>query len=920
MPWRIFVLLAAVLGLTGAPAVPLSAQTLVLQDTLLGSTSGTRAGGAFVTGGWKAVSQYDSIYWHIPTLAHGAVEWDISGLFPGESRAGMEDKSELFHMYDYTYNNSDFNYNPGYRDNPFKQFVRKIGALNGPTTDAMELVYKIGETYVEPDTAVLSWNPATTYHFRQEWGPGIGGGTRFELYRDGVPLRTETLPGSYAPPGHSLRIGASTRRAPDAGASIDAIFSNLKVWDLSLSDPPPPLPAPRTGVVHLDGHALQDDQGPFLGLGASYFQALRRTKFDRARLRSDLDFLARRGFNYIRVLSMVGWNEAWAGKEIAPVAFQNRAGQSVQAWPDYWQQFRDMVDIAYDEFGLRTEITVFADAQLMPDKAARVQHMQTMLDNLQGRESKVMMLEVANESWQNGFAGAQGVADVREFGQYLGQRTALPIALSSPDDTSNAGIEQMYQGSAADIATVHFSRDRGTVEGGWLPVRDTWRVNALNGVPPVSSNEPIGPGASVTSETDPIKLVSAAAYAWMSGLPMYVYHTDAGVFGATRFEDKPAANDYRHLASILPGDIGNWPQVTEGDAPFAPFITYCNGQANVPWTAVPGATNGALRHLSRVRDREFYTLPIGILSDGVELEPRQNMTLQAFNPLTGEVLYEATPSAGQRFTLAQGPQAYIIRGTTAGTGPATIDLDAINRPDGLLHPQGGDGDTTAATVAGRAARRNSDPAEDFYMYFAVADWFAYRANQQDLYITIDYLNQGAGALVLQYDSNTGSTLPAFYKNGGSVSLTNSGDWRRQTFHVTDAYFGNRQNQAADFRFSGGVGATFYVDRVEVSQTRPLVGGDANMDWRVDISDLGILAGHWQTSGGWTDGDFDDSGFVDISDLGILATNWQFGLGSPPLGPRFNEALAAIGLGSAGVPEPTIATTVLGLVVLLSRCR
>ena len=56
-------------------------------------------------------------------------------------------------------------------------------------------------------------------------------------------------------------------------------------------------------------------------------------------------------------------------------------------------------------------------------------------------------------------------------------------------------------------------------------MRDAWRVNAIGGIPPVSSNEPIGPGSSVNTETDPIKLVSAAAFSWMAGLPMYVYHT-----------------------------------------------------------------------------------------------------------------------------------------------------------------------------------------------------------------------------------------------------------------------------------------------------------------------------------------------------------------------------------------------------------
>lgn len=53
-------------------------------------------------------------------------------------------------------------------------------------------------------------------------------------------------------------------------------------------------------------------------------------------------------------------------------------------------------------------------------------------------------------------------------------------------------------------------------------------------MPPVSSNEPIGPGSSVNSESDPIKLCSAAVFAYLANLPAYVYHSRAGVYGYVR--------------------------------------------------------------------------------------------------------------------------------------------------------------------------------------------------------------------------------------------------------------------------------------------------------------------------------------------------------------------------------------------------
>jgi hypothetical protein len=79
-------------------------------------------------------------------------------------------------------------------------------------------------------------------------------------------------------------------------------------------------------------------------------------------------------------------------------------------------------------------------------------------------------------------------------------------------------------------------------------------------------------------------------------------------------------------------------------------------------------------------------------------------------------------------------------------------------------------------------------------------------------------------------------------------------------------------------------------------------GDTDLDGDVDVGDLGTLATAWQTNGPWSSGDFDYDGAVGVNDLGLLATNWQQGVGNP-LGPSLAEALAALGLPSAAVPEP-----------------
>lgn len=457
------------------------------------------------------------------------------------------------------------------------------------------------------------------------------------------------------------RAGTSPLRAPQS----DPRSSNIKEWDLG--NP--------TNLVGLNGKSFCDDTGPFLGLGVSYFQALRHAKYDRARLDRNLALFTAKGFNYVRILSMVSWD----GLEIAPVTFTNRVGRVVAAWPDYWPQFRDLLDLVA-QHGLRAEVTLFADAQyVMPSNAARQTHLDGILANIAGREGHVLHLEVANEAWQNGFPGVEGIADLRAFTQYLADRTRVLVAITSNDDTSNDGITALYRGSAADLATVHFSRDTRTIEGGWLPVRDAYRVGNLPGVPPVSSNEPIGPGSSVSSESEPIKLCAAAVFAYLANLPAYVYHSRAGVYGYVkccppaggedRFEDSAGINAYQHLRRILPPDLASWTR-HDGLEPSAPFTVFCNSQPNRYWPDARGATNGCLRNIGSAKGNEFVSFPMGILAGGVTLDARHPLQFQVIHPLTGVVATNLALNGGDRFTLPPGPGAYLLKGTVLPNKPA----------------------------------------------------------------------------------------------------------------------------------------------------------------------------------------------------------------------------------------------------------
>jgi len=80
-------------------------------------------------------------------------------------------------------------------------------------------------------------------------------------------------------------------------------------------------------------------------------------------------------------------------------------------------------------------------------------------------------------------------------------------------------------------------------------------------------------------------------------------------------------------------------------------------------------TDGCDRNIGSIKGSEFVCLPMGILGGGVTLQARRPLRLQVFNPLTGEEVSHVALIAGDRFTLPQGPGAYICKGTFPSVDP-----------------------------------------------------------------------------------------------------------------------------------------------------------------------------------------------------------------------------------------------------------
>ncbi|MGE0702734.1 MAG: hypothetical protein AB7F99_10045 [Vicinamibacterales bacterium] len=319
--------------------------------------------------------------------------------------------------------------------------------------------------------------------------------------------------------------------------------------------------AGRTGAVRLDGRSFADEQGPFLALGATLFWALWGERHDPDRLDGNLAWLAARGVDYVRLLGMIG-GTSWEDREIDPDA------------DDYWTIVDRLMD-RLARHGLRAQVTLFAEADaMMPDAARRREFALAWADRARKDPERIILLEVANEHWQNGLAD---IGELRDLGRRMGNRTDTLIALSAPLDDR---ICDVYEGSAADIVTIHYSRS----SKGWEAVEEPWEwpdenVPCERTLPVRVNNEPIGPQSSVEADDDPSRLVMSYVTTFMAGNAAYVLHAGAGVRGggaadralgrAADFDDTPgldvALEGMSRAREYLPEDLASWTRIEVSD-------------------------------------------------------------------------------------------------------------------------------------------------------------------------------------------------------------------------------------------------------------------------------------------------------------------------------------------------------------------
>jgi hypothetical protein len=418
--------------------------------------------------------------------------------------------------------------------------------------------------------------------------------------------------------------------------------------------------------VRGDRRAFVDAGGPFLARGASLFWALWGYQHDRERLGRNLSTLRDWGFDYIRVLGVVGA----PGERPGPVCGPRVSG--CDSWRDrrldptastYPQDIADLTDWAYKNYGLRIQWTIFGGTEYAPTPAARLRVVETFGEMSRGREHAIFAFEIANESFQNGFGGDAGQRELRDLAKILKSRSTNLVALSSPANGTCEAAQTLYRDSVADLATLHIGRVGTADDEHWSALGDLGNLHTCSGIPALkSSNEPIGPESSVVSMDDPLALSAMALMTYGSGIGAFVLHTGPGVRGGGEADlargrrrnlwELPTAAGVaaglETIVRVVPGDFANW---SKRDV---------LGAATDPLFDVKDRTAAAGVYCF-TNAQEFACAPVGIKRT-LTLTARRSMTIALHQLLNDVADRPRTLSAGAVLSLPAAPRAVLLRG------------------------------------------------------------------------------------------------------------------------------------------------------------------------------------------------------------------------------------------------------------------
>lgn len=312
----------------------------------------------------------------------------------------------------------------------------------------------------------------------------------YHFYQQSIHWKTTTDPDVGLPPlNHQVTVGG-----------------DLPPLELAIPPVPEPVPGIEAGVIRVERPAMVDEFGAcWQWRGFTDFLLFYRflTGVD---VRTFFTERINLGANVLRVLSMVGWDEC-----IPPFYPQD--------FPDYYPKLRAFADMAAD-YGIRLEVTVFADAQIvMPVEADRHQHLADVIEILTGTWN--CFIEIANEPFKNLPGGDQEAI----------QLAAAAKALDSGLLIASGEYSSWPPAPTTDYGTTHCDRSDD-----WpRKCKDIMDRSNESGLTPWIGDEPMG-AAEVSEpgrrDANPDNHAWYAAGSGMFG-PGSTFHCDDGIHSRT---------------------------------------------------------------------------------------------------------------------------------------------------------------------------------------------------------------------------------------------------------------------------------------------------------------------------------------------------------------------------------------------------
>ncbi len=367
------------------------------------------------------------------------------------------------------------------------------------------------------------------------------------------------------------------------------------------------------------------------------------------------------------------------------------------------------------------------------------------------------------------------------------------------------------------------------IAGGYSPPKigmfyDTTALRDQNGGVPPDLTTPAGKALFYGMMADFFALVPQNLWAMIDGRPIVFLYTAGFVaaYNQSTFDD--AAQQFQARFGTTPYIVRevSWTGVNTdgayqwGVALYGPAVIGHVGSVGPGYdeTAVYGRPD------PRVRDRQcgdFYEEGW----DAIASSAATLVSIETWNEFHEGTDIAASREYGRTYITATARHIERWRASDYSQANAVwLDLGRYPYARGLRPAFNyADGAWLVTPVAGREAAypdRTTDPPS-YYIYLEVNDAFI-RATPSEVWVTVEYYDGGDDGWLLEYDGVNGP-----YTLAPPVQLQDTGRWRRHTFHLTDAYFGGRQNVGADLRLADHFwadGRTNYFGRVWIARSAP----------------------------------------------------------------------------------------------------